>query len=143
MPGRRRSTNTSDDTLWILLILGIISLIGIYILTKFINENAWVRWIIFTLFSGIFIYCTQYLANALYNFYINYAISQITKSKLPVSLVGSVISIFFVKAQTDYFREWWTSGSWLVDVFNNLILVWVAILAIRLTVNIWRYRRGR
>jgi len=129
--------------LWILLVIGILVLIGFYVLTEFINENAWVRWIIFTLFSGIFIYCAQYLANGLYNFYINYSISQIIKSKLPVSLVGSVICIFFVKAQTDYFREWWISGSWLVDVFNNLVLVWVAVLAIKLTVNIWRHRRNR
>jgi len=143
MSDRRIRAGTSDNTLWILLSFGVIVLIGINVITGFIDNNAWVRWIIFFIFSGIFIYCAQYFTGALYRLYINYPVTKTIDMKLPTSLVGSVFFIFFVKTQTDFFREWWTTGSWLVVIFNNLVLLWLAVLIIRLTMKIWRHRQVR
>lgn len=140
MSGRRR-TPASNDTLWMLLAFGVIVLIGISVLTGFLDENAWVRWIVFSVFIGIFVYCAQFFPGAFYNYYIQYPVTKKLDAKLPTSLVGAIFNIYFVKVQTDFFRIWWQSGSWLVDVFNNLILLYVIILAIRLILKIVKHRR--
>ena len=131
MPKRRSSNNSSD--LWVWLAIAVIVVIIFSVVLKYIEENAWVRWIIFAVFTSLFVISVRDIFGNIRKF--------IVTPQMLFSVVSAIFSFMIFHAQTDFFTEWWEPGIWLVNIFNTILGIWLLYLVIRLIWEWWNRRR--
>ena len=134
MPRRSRRSSSSNSDIWLWIIIAIIVIIVFALIKKFIDDNPWVRWLIFVCFTALFIFCVDYFVQGIH--------SKTFNVQWVCALVGAIFSFLLFNAQTDFFRTWWADGAWLVWVFNSVVIVWLLYLFIKLLWE-WRQRRSR
>jgi len=119
-----------NSNLWTWVVIAIAAIIVFALLKKFIEDNPWVRWVIWAVFTGLFVFCVLYFVQGIR--------SRIFNIQWLCSIIGAVFSILLVNAQTDFFKIWWPGGAWLVWVFYGLIVAWLLYLIILLIRDWWQ-----